>query len=142
MIRVAVLDDHPAVRAGLEAILAREPDLIAVGSAADAEELWPLLRRTRPDVVVLDVHHPGPDGLALCLDIKRGLHAPAVVLYPAATPDALVVAAAVAGVDAIVGKSSSSRALLEAIREVARARRAGPPSADRTRDPAPARSAA
>jgi DNA-binding NarL/FixJ family response regulator len=134
MIRVAVLDDHPAVRAGLEAILAREPDLIGVGSAADAEELWPLLRRTRPDVVVLDVHHPGPDGLELCLDIKRDLHAPAVVLYPASTPDALVLAAAVAGVDAIVGKSSSNRALLEAIREVAHARR--------TRDPAPARSAA
>jgi DNA-binding NarL/FixJ family response regulator len=56
------------------------------------------------------------------------------MLYPASTPDALVLAAAVAGVDAIVGKSSSNRALLEAIREVAHARR--------TRDPAPARSAA
>jgi DNA-binding NarL/FixJ family response regulator len=127
MIRVAVLDDHPAVRAGLQAILAPEPDLVAVGSAADEEEVWPLLRRTRPDVIVLDVHHPGRDGLALCLDIKRRLHAPAVVLYAATTPDALVVAGIVAGADAVVGKSSSTAALLEAIREVARARRMLPP---------------
>jgi DNA-binding NarL/FixJ family response regulator len=127
MIRVAVLDDHAAVRAGLEAILAPEPDLIPVGSAADEEQLWPLLRRTRPDVVVLDVHHPGRNGPALILDIKRMLHAPAVVLYAASTPDALVVAGAVAGADAVVGKSSSTRALLEAIREVARAPRVAPP---------------
>jgi DNA-binding NarL/FixJ family response regulator len=126
MIRVAVLDDHPAVRAGVEAILAQEPDLIAVGSAGDEEQLWPLLRRTRPDVVVLDVHHPGRNGPALILDIKRMLHAPAVVLYAAETPDALVVAGAVAGADAVVGKSSSARALLEAIREVARAPRTLP----------------
>ncbi len=63
MIRVAVLDDHPAVRSGLQAILAPEPDLLLVGSAANDEQVWPLLRDTRPDVIVLDVHHPGRDGL-------------------------------------------------------------------------------
>jgi chemotaxis response regulator CheB len=86
MIRVAVLDDHPAVRSGLQAILAPEPDLIPVGFAANEEQVWSLLHHTRPDVIVLDVHHPGRDGLALSLDVKRRLHAPAVVLYPATTP--------------------------------------------------------
>jgi DNA-binding NarL/FixJ family response regulator len=121
MIRVAVLDDHPAVRAGLEAILAAQPDVVPVGSASNEEQLWPLLGHTRPDVVVLDLHHPGRDGLALCQEIKRRLHAPAIVLYAATTPDPLVVAGIVAGADAVVGKSSSTGALLEAIREVARA---------------------
>jgi DNA-binding NarL/FixJ family response regulator len=120
MIRVALLDDHPAVRAGVEAMLAPEPDLLSVGSAADEEELWPLLRRARPSVVVLDVHHPGRDGLALCLEVKRSLNAPAVVLYSASTPRGLCVAATLAGADAVVAKSSPARALLEAIRDVAR----------------------
>ncbi|MEA2251643.1 MAG: hypothetical protein QOG70_1885 [Solirubrobacteraceae bacterium] len=119
MTRVAVLDDHPAVRSGLQAILAPEADLLLVGSAADEEQLWPLLRDTRPDVIVLDEHHPGRDGLALCLEIKRRPRAPAVVIYSATTPVLLLVAAAVAGVDAVVAKSSSNRALLEAIRAVA-----------------------
>jgi DNA-binding NarL/FixJ family response regulator len=120
MIRVACLDDHAAVRAGLQAILATEPDLQVVGFAADEHELWPLLQRTRPAIVVLDLHHPGRDGLALCLRIKRQPDPPAVVLFSAYTPAALVVAAAVAGADAIVSKSSAAVTLLEAIRTVAR----------------------
>ena len=44
IVRVAFLDDHPAIRAGLEAILATEPDLRLVGSAAGEHELWPLVR--------------------------------------------------------------------------------------------------
>jgi DNA-binding NarL/FixJ family response regulator len=119
MIRVAVLDDHPAVRAGLAATLEPEPDLVAVGSAADEEAVWPLLRRTQPAVIVLDVHHSGRGGLMLCLQIKSALQPPAVVLYSATTPASLVVAAAVAGADAVVGKSSSTLELLEAIRTVA-----------------------
>jgi DNA-binding NarL/FixJ family response regulator len=65
IVRVAVLDHHPALRAGLDAILTPEPDLVAVGSAANEEQVWPLVRRTRPDVIVLDLHHPGRDGLTL-----------------------------------------------------------------------------
>jgi DNA-binding NarL/FixJ family response regulator len=139
MIRVAVLDDHPAVRAGLGAILAPEPDLVSVGYAADEEELWPLLRRTRPSVVVLDVHHPGRDGLALCLKIKSELQPPAVVLYSAVTPAALVVAATVAGADAVVSKASSARELLEAIRTVGHHAGALPPISRRMRAEAAAR---
>jgi DNA-binding NarL/FixJ family response regulator len=63
-LRVAVLDDHPAVLAGVRAIVASAPDLEHVGDAASEEELWPLLLATRPDVLLADLHHPGRDGLA------------------------------------------------------------------------------
>jgi DNA-binding NarL/FixJ family response regulator len=65
------------------------------------------------------LHDPGRDGLALCLELKRRPNPPGVVLYSANTPAALVVAAAVAGADAIVGKSSTASALIETIRTVA-----------------------
>jgi DNA-binding NarL/FixJ family response regulator len=120
MVRVALLDDHPAVRAGLGAILAPQPDLQVVGFAAGEHELWPLVRYARPAVTILDLHHPGRDGLALCLQIKRHPDPPAVVLYSAYTSAGLIVAAAVAGADAIVSKSSAPTTLLEAIRTVAR----------------------
>jgi chemotaxis response regulator CheB len=96
-IRIALLDDHTAVRAGLRAIIASEPDLELVGAAASEAELWPLLRTTHPDLVLLDLHHPGRDGLSLALQIKRPPDAPAVVLYSAFIDDVLVVAAALAG---------------------------------------------
>jgi DNA-binding NarL/FixJ family response regulator len=119
-IRIALLDDHTAVRAGLRAIIASEPDLELVGAAASEAELWPLLRTTHPDLVLLDLHHPGRDGLSLALQIKRPPDAPAVVLYSAFIDDVLVVAAALAGAGAVVSKSSSTASLLEAIRALAR----------------------
>ena len=51
MIRILLVDDHPALRAGLTAVLRAEPGLVPLGTAADEEELWPALHRTKPDVV-------------------------------------------------------------------------------------------
>jgi DNA-binding NarL/FixJ family response regulator len=121
------------VRAGLEAIVEREPDLALVGSAASEHELWALLGRTRPAVVVLDLHHPGRDGMALALRIKRRRSGPRVVLYSASADGALLVPATLAGVDAIVDKSRTADDLVAAIRAVARDGRALAPVSLRAR---------
>jgi DNA-binding NarL/FixJ family response regulator len=119
MVSVALIDDHPAVRAGVEAMLAPVPDLRLVGAVAGEPEIWSLLSRCTPTVVVLDLHHPGRDGLALCLAIKHRPDPPAVVLYSATTPSGLAAAAAVAGTDAVVGKADPAAALINAIRTAA-----------------------
>jgi DNA-binding NarL/FixJ family response regulator len=139
MISVALLDDHPAVRVGLEAIFARELDLQLVGFAAAEPELWTLLERTHPAVIVLDLHHPGRDGLALCLQIKRRPDPPAVVLYSARTPTTLIVAGAVAGVDATVSKSSAVATLLRSIRQVTSGRLPAAPISSQMKAEAAAR---
>jgi CheY-like chemotaxis protein len=64
-VRILLLDDHSAVRAGIGAIVAAAPDLDLAGAAGSEQELWPLLRATHPDVVLLDLHHPGRDGLTV-----------------------------------------------------------------------------
>jgi DNA-binding NarL/FixJ family response regulator len=119
MTAVAILDDHAAVRTGLEEILRLEPDLTLVGASASERELWQLLRRSQPDVVVLDLHHPGRDGLVLSLRIKREPDAPRVILYSASADSELIVPATLAGADAIVDKSSPSDELVRTIRSVA-----------------------
>ena len=118
-IRVALLDDHPAIRAGFEALVAPEADLQVVGFAANEAELWPVLHQTCPDVLVLGVHHPGRGGLELCLQIKRTPQAPAIVLYAASVTDSLLAAAALAGVGAVVCKSDPTIMLLDSIRVLA-----------------------
>jgi DNA-binding NarL/FixJ family response regulator len=123
-VRVAVLDDHAAVRAGVRALIDPEPDLIMVGAAADETELWPLLRRTRPSVLVLDFGRPGRDGLDLCVRVKAAVHPPRVVLHSGFPADRLAVPAALAGVDAIASKSGTRLDLLQAIRLAAGGRRA------------------
>ena len=120
VIRVAVVDDHHAVRLGLRAALLSEPGLEPVGSASTAAEADALLYRTRPDVVLLDYQLPGTDGLAVCRRIKSDVPTPGVVLYSAFAEPAMTVPAIVAGVDAIVHKAGHTRELFDAIRRVAR----------------------
>jgi len=60
VIRILLADDHPVVRDGIRNRLDREADLTVVGEAANGEETIRQVRRSRPDVVLLDVAMPGP----------------------------------------------------------------------------------
>jgi DNA-binding NarL/FixJ family response regulator len=53
-------DDHPVVRDGIRNWLDREADLFVVSETATSEEIMRQVRRSRPDVVLLDVAMPGP----------------------------------------------------------------------------------
>jgi DNA-binding NarL/FixJ family response regulator len=127
MITVAIVDDHHAIRLGLRTALLSEPGLEPVGSAANAQETAVLLYRTRPDVVLLDYHLPGMDGLALCRRLKSDVPAPAIVLYSAFADPSMTVPAIVAGADAIVHKGGQPRELFDAIRQAARGDKLLPP---------------
>ena len=63
MIRVLLADDQPLVRVGLAAILRAQPDVDVVGQVADGREALELVRRLRPDVVLIDIRMPRLDGL-------------------------------------------------------------------------------
>ena len=124
MIRVVVIDDHPALRAGVRTVIDSEPGLVFVGESNGSEEsVWPLLRRTRPDVVLLDYHLPSADGLQLCHHIKRQITPPRVLIYSAYASPELALPAALAGADGVVDKGLAARELFEAIRLVHRGER-------------------
>lgn len=139
MIRIVIVDDHPAIRSGLETVLAAQPDLVPVGTAADANEVWPLLQTTRPDLVLLDYHLPSRDGLQICRRIKADALAPRVLLYSAYASSELAIPAVLAGADGVIGKNSPPRELLQGIRTVAAGERALPPVPRELREQAAAR---
>lgn len=124
MIRVLVVDDHPVLRAGLEAVLRAEPGFVPVGGAADGLELRDLLARTRPQVVVLDRYLDEEDGLELCRGLRAEPGAPEVVLYTSSTDPGLEGAARAAGAYAVVEKGADVDQLFDAVRLAARAGRA------------------
>ncbi len=120
MIRIVIVDDHPALRTGLDTVLAGEPGLVPVGAAGSPRELWPMLNARKPDVVLLDYHLPGgEDGLQVCRRIKARLLAPKVLLYSAYAGSSLSIPATVAGADGVIGKGIPARELYDAIRRVA-----------------------
>ena len=120
MIRVLVVDDHPVLRAGLEAVLRAEPGFRCVGGAEDGGSMWVLLRRTRPDVVVLDHRLGDEDGIELCRALRAEPDPPSVLLYTADPNVALERSALEAGAAGIVDKAIDVGALYDAIRVAGR----------------------
>jgi two-component system, NarL family, response regulator DevR len=119
MLRVAILDDHPAVLAGLRRFIDPQPDLTVIAAAATAAELSHQLDGARADVLVLDYDLTRSDGLLHCQRIKRRSQPPGVVIYSAYGGHALVLAARAAGADGVVDKADPVQSLLAAIRRVA-----------------------
>src|SRR5690349_9917400 len=119
MIRVALLDDHPAVLVGLQRVIEQEPDILMVGAAPTAPELARALGDHRPDVVVVDHDVARSDGLSQCRRIKDRPHPPGVIIYSAFDKQTLALPARVAHADAVVDKAEPVSSLLTAIRAVA-----------------------
>ena len=121
MLRVAIIDPQPGLRAGLAVLLRSEPGLIFVGKAGTEEEGLELLARRRVDVVVVDPELLGADGLPYCRRLKERERPPRVVVYTAAASEpAYAMGAQIAGADAVVDKAEPPQALFEAIRRAGR----------------------
>jgi DNA-binding NarL/FixJ family response regulator len=114
-LRVLVVDDHPALRAGLEGLLCNEPGIDCVGALDGTVGLLSAVRDLCPHVVVLDYALGTDDGLTTCFRVKQQPHGPAVVLYSAYVSDVFAVPAAIAQADATVSKSAPIDDLLSAI---------------------------
>ena len=72
-ISILVVDDHPIVRQGISACLARQANLSIVGEAADGREALRKARDLRPDVVLMDIEMPQMSGLTVTDLLRREL---------------------------------------------------------------------
>ena len=77
---VVIVDDEPLIRSGLRAIINAEPDLTVVGEAGDGAEVLSVVRRTSPDVVLMDVRMPTVDGIQATRLLLESLESPPRVL--------------------------------------------------------------
>jgi DNA-binding NarL/FixJ family response regulator len=116
MLRLALLDDHPAVLAGLQRLIEPQRDMTVIAAAPTVAELSQQLNGTSADVLVLDFDLARGDGLMHCLRVKRRPRPPAVIIYSAYSGDGLVLAARAAGADGVVDKTEPVQNLLSAIR--------------------------
>jgi DNA-binding NarL/FixJ family response regulator len=115
--KLLIADDHPLVVAGIREVLAREPLLEIVGSAASGAEVMPLIGRLNPDVVLLDLRMPGVDGLG-CLERIHDRHPKIKVVVLSMTTDPEQIQAAFKrGACGFVIKSIDPADLASAIRQ-------------------------
>src|SRR3954466_8322502 len=118
-VSVLVVDDHPALRAGLEQLLEQEGARTVLGAVSSEAEMATALHRERPDVIVMDYALSRGDGLSACFRLKQRPDPLCVVLYSAYVDDVFAVPATLAQADAIVSKNDPVEVLLAAIDAVA-----------------------
>jgi DNA-binding NarL/FixJ family response regulator len=127
MLRVAILDDHPAVLAGLRRLIEAEHDMTVVAAAASPAEVAKQIDGIRVDVLVLDYDLATADGLAYCQRVKSRPRPPRVVIYSADATPALTLAARAAQADGVIGKAEPIHVLLSSIRRIAQGEVVMPP---------------
>ena len=117
-IKVVVADDHRLMMEAVRCVLEAAGGFEVVGEATSGSQVLPIVSRTDPDVVILDLRMPGADGLK-CLDWLSSRHASVKVVVLSGVEDPDTIQAALnRGASAFVGKHVDPRDLPSVVRQV------------------------
>jgi len=121
-IRVFIADDHGVLRGGLRALISAQLDMEVVGEAANGPDAHDGIRKTEPDVALMDISMPDGGGLAAIATVKQVRPRTRIVVLTVHDELGYVRAAADAGAVGYVVKKAVDTELLAAIRAVAQGR--------------------
>jgi DNA-binding NarL/FixJ family response regulator len=119
MISVAIADDQAMVRAGFRMIVESQADMEIAGEAGDGQAAIDLVRRERPDVILMDIRMPHVDGIAATRTITGAGTPTRVVILTTYELDEYVFDALAAGASAFLLKAAPPEDLIRAVRVVA-----------------------
>ncbi len=119
MIRILVADDEHLIRDAVAGLLDLDDDFAVVGQAASGDEAIATALRVRPDVALLDLQMPGPDGIEVARRLAAELPGCGCVILTSHGRPGYLKAALAAGVRGFLPKTTSARDLAQAVRKVA-----------------------
>jgi two-component system response regulator NreC len=117
---ILLVDDHKLMRDGLRLILERGSEFRVVGEAENGAEAVQFCKKSRPDLVVMDIGLPGMNGIEATTEIARHSPQTRVLILSMYDDENSVVSALRSGARAFVLKKASSADLVDALRIVAR----------------------
>lgn len=121
-INVLIADDHPIFRSGLRLMIEADALLKVVGEAEDGESALACIREFQPDVAVLDIDMPAPDGLAVARQVQEERLPVETIFLTMHNEEELLNAALDAGVKGFIVKDGAANELNACIKAVAAGR--------------------
>jgi two-component system NarL family response regulator len=117
-IRVMLVDDHPAFRTGMTALIENEPDLKVVAEAGDGQAAIRIYREKKPDVVLMDLRLPGMGGAEATLSIRKEFPDARVIVLTTFDTDEDIYRAIQSGAKSYLLKDTPNVELAKTIRAV------------------------
>ena len=117
-IRLLVVDDHNLFRRGLVALLGQDARLQVVGEAGDANQALNMAQRLRPDLILLDNHLPGVQGVDAIADLKQALPGVRILMLTVSENVDDMAAGLRSGADGYLLKTSHTEDLCDSICKV------------------------
>jgi DNA-binding NarL/FixJ family response regulator len=117
-IRLVVADDHPLILAALEQLFALERGFQVLACCRNAADTIKALHHYQPDVLILDIHMPGKDGLAVLREMQQEQCATRVVVLTASLKENELLEAVRLGVRGVVLKEMAPHLLVQCVRQV------------------------
>jgi DNA-binding NarL/FixJ family response regulator len=116
-VKVLIADDHKLIVDGIKRALEDSADFEVVGEASSGSQVLPLVGRTNPDLVLLDLRMPGADGLTCLAQIKKRYPDVKVVVLSVSTDQNVIQTALQRGASAYIVKSINPIDLPSALRQ-------------------------
>lgn len=126
-ITVLIVDDHPLIREGIEAVVSGYDDITVVGEASNGLEAIRLYRTTQPDVTLMDVQMPELNGIGAIRSIMFEFPQARIAVLTTYRGDVRALQAIKAGARGYLLKSTLRHELIETIRALAAGKRCFPP---------------
>ncbi len=115
---VVIIDDHPVIRHGVKSVVDRQPDMITVGESDSATRALPMIKKTQPDVAILDISMSGISGIDLIPYINDLSEKTIIIIYTMNDKPDTILRAFKAGAKGYILKADLIRDLLVAIQQV------------------------
>ena len=116
--RVLLADDHSFVRRGLRTILEGTNHYEVCGEAADGNQALELAARLTPDILILDISMPPPNGLEVAAQLRHSLPTTRILLITMHDSEEMLRAAAATGASGYLLKSDAEELLMVALQRI------------------------
>jgi len=120
VVNIVIADDHSMIREGLKQLLELEGDIKVIGEAGDGKQCLDVVRKVKPDVLLLDINMPEMNGLQVLEELKYQKSDVKVLILTIHNEIEYLLRAVDIGVNGYVLKDSDSSLLKKAIFEVAK----------------------
>jgi DNA-binding NarL/FixJ family response regulator len=118
-IRVLLVDDHPIIRNGIKNILKTTMDIEVVGEAENGNDVIDLVKRLKPDVLVLDMDLPGKNGIQVTEELKAAGYPVHILAFSGYDDRQFIEGVINSGASGYLTKDEPIETVIEAIRGVA-----------------------